>query len=68
MLRGNQLNDYGITFGVGLPFRNTKTSFNLGFVLGQRGTLKDDLIKENYFNINLSITFHDLWFFKTVID
>ena len=67
-LRETQLKDYGITFGVGLPFRNTKTSFNLGFVLGQKGTLKNNLVKENYTLINFSMTFHDLWFIKTVID
>ena len=68
VLRGNQLKDYGITFGAGLPFRNTKTSLNLGLVLGQRGTLEKGLIKENYMIFNVSLTFHDLWFFKTVID
>ena len=67
-LRENELQDYGITFGVGLPFRNTKTTFNLGFVYGQRGTLKNNLIKENYGIVNFSMTLHDLWFLKSVID
>jgi len=67
-LQENQIQDYGITFGVGLPFRNTKTSFNLAFVFGQRGTLKNNLIKEKYGIVNLSMTFHDIWFLKSVID
>ena len=67
-LRENEILDYGITFGVGLPFRNTKTTFNLGFVYGQRGTLKNNLIKENYGIVNFSMTLHDLWFLKSVID
>ena len=67
-IRETQIQDYGITFGVGLPFRNTKTTFNLGFVFGQRGTLTNNLIKENYGIMNFSMTFHDLWFFKSVID
>jgi hypothetical protein len=73
--RNNQIQDYGITFGVGLPFtgrglayKNTKTTFNLGFVFGQRGTLKNNLIKENYRMVSFSMTFHDFWFLKTVID
>ncbi len=67
-IRGEQLNDYGITFGIGLPFKNTKTTFNLGVVLGQRGTLSNNLIKENYGIVNLSLVLHDFWFFKRKFD
>ncbi len=67
-IRGEQIKDYGITFGVGLPFKGTKTTFNLGMVLGQRGTLENNLIKENYGIINLSFTLHDFWFFKRKFD
>jgi hypothetical protein len=64
----NQINDYGITFGVGLPFRNTKTMFNLGFIAGQIGTTDNNLIKENYGIVNVSFTFNDFWFFKRKYD
>ena len=67
-IRGEQLTDYGITFGVGLPLRGTKTTFNLGMVLGQRGTLNNNLIKENYGMIHVSFTMHDFWFFKRQFD
>lgn len=67
-IRGEQLKDYGITFGVGLPFKGTKTTFNLGVVLGQRGTLDNNLVRENYGIINLSFTLHDFWFFKRKFD
>jgi hypothetical protein len=67
-IRGEQLKDYGITFGVGLPFRGTKTTFNLGMVLGQRGTTDNNLIKENYGIIQFSFTLHDFWFFKRKFD
>lgn len=67
-IRGEQLQDYGITFGVGLPFKGTKTTFNLGMVLGQRGTLKNNLIKENYGIINVSFTLYDFWFLKRKFD
>jgi hypothetical protein len=63
-IQGNQIIDYGITFGVGLPFRNTKTMFNIGFIAGQRGTTENDLIKENYGIVNVSFTLNDFWFFK----
>jgi len=67
-IRGEQINDYGITFGVGLPFKGTNTTFNLGMVLGQRGTTDNNLIKENYGIINVSFTLHDFWFFKRKFD
>jgi hypothetical protein len=67
-IRGEQLKDYGITFGVGLPFRGSKTAINLGVVIGQRGKLGNNLIKENYGVINLGITLQDYWFHKRQID
>jgi hypothetical protein len=67
-IRGEQLQDYGISFGVGLPFKNTKSSFNLGVVVGQRGTLTNNLIKESYGIVNFGLTLHDFWFFKRKFD
>jgi len=67
-IRNEQLQDFGISFGVGLPFKNTKSTFNLGLVYGQRGTLSQNLIKENYGIINFGLTLHDFWFYKRKID
>jgi len=67
-IKGEQLQDYGISFGVGLPFKGTYSSFNLGVILGQRGTTENGLIKENYGIVNLGITLHDFWFFKRKFD
>lgn len=67
-IRGEQLQDYGISFGVGLPFKSSKSSFNIGFALGQRGTLKNNLIKENYGIVNIGLTLHDFWFVKRKFD
>lgn len=64
----NQINDFGITFGFGFPLRKTKTSFNLSFELGQKGTITNNLIKEKYANICLNLTLHDFWFFKRKIE
>lgn len=65
-----QLKDYGITFGVGLPlkenstFSNSKSSINVSASFGTRGTLENNLIKENYGILTFSVTLHDLWFYK----
>lgn len=67
-IRGQQLSDYGISLGFGLPFKNTRTTFNFAVDYGQRGTLTQNLIKENYFNFNFSLSLYDFWFFKRRID
>lgn len=61
------INDFGINFGVSLPVRNY-SSFNLAFQLGRRGTTDHNLIKENYFRVNLGITFNDRWFVRRRFD
>jgi len=61
-IRENQITDYGISLGIGLPLRKTKTTFNIGFEFGTRGTTKSNLIRENYGIISLNITFYDNWF------
>ncbi len=59
-----QLEDYGITFGVGLPVRTMKSSINIAFTMGTRGTTEYNLVKENYGIITFNVTLHDLWFRK----
>jgi hypothetical protein len=63
-LNNQQLKDYGITFGLGLPLRYNRTQFNLALKLGRRGTTKNNLIEENYAMINFNITFYDFWFIE----
>ena len=63
-----QLKDYGITFGVGLPVKSIKSSLNVAFTLGTRGTVKYNLVKENYGIITFNVTLHDLWFRKRRFD
>ena len=68
MVNDHQLKDYGITFGVGLPVKTLKTSFNLAFTLGTRGTTEYNLVKENYGILTFNVTLHDLWFRKRRFD
>ena len=61
------INEFGINFGVSLPVRNY-SSFDLAFELGQRGTSNQNLIKENYFQVFLGVTFNDKWFLRRKFD
>lgn len=68
-LRGEQLNTFGITFGVGLPLRSvavrgSRSMINLGVELGRMGTIGKGLIQENYANVYIGLAIYEWWFFK----
>jgi hypothetical protein len=65
---GQDINEFGISFGVGLPAGKLFSNINLGFELGKRGTTKFGLIQENFFNTFLSLSLNDKWFEKRYYD
>lgn len=73
-LNDTQLNQYGISFGIGIPLINSNSlsMMNIGFETGQRGSLDNNLIEEKYFNFKLGFTISphraDPWFFKRKYD
>ncbi len=67
-VRGEDINEFGISFGVGLPIGRFYSNLNIGFEVGSRGTTTNSLVKENFFNTFLSISLNDKWFEKRYID
>ncbi|MCK5171121.1 MAG: hypothetical protein KAQ75_14680 [Bacteroidales bacterium] len=63
-LNNEQIKNYGITFGLGFPIANQKTSLNLSCTIGKRGTTDNGLIEENYTAFGINITLYDFWFIK----
>jgi hypothetical protein len=68
-LRGEQLKEFGITFGFGFPLKSSRlrgneSMINIGFDIGTRGTEYKDLIKENYVNVHFSMSIQERWFVK----
>ncbi len=63
-LNGQNINEFGISFGVGLPVGRLFSNVNLGFEIGKRGTTDFGLVKENFFNTILSFSLNDRWFEK----
>ncbi|MBC34666.1 MAG: hypothetical protein CL663_01295 [Bacteroidetes bacterium] len=61
-LRNTKINEYGISFGIGLPMKRSKSAFNIAVEYGQRGTTANNLIKEKYLRFRLGITLHQKWF------
>ncbi len=67
-LDGQDINEFGISFGVGLPVGRLFSNMNLGVEIGSRGTTDFGLIKENFFNTFLSFSLNDRWFEKRLYD
>lgn len=64
----SQIDDFGISFGLGLPLKRLST-VNMGFEFGKRGTIQNNLIQENYFNLRISLSLTDMnWFVQRKID
>lgn len=61
------IDDFGISFGVGLPVSNQLSNLNVGFEFGKRGEINNGLIQENYINFRLSFSLNDKWFKKREI-
>lgn len=63
-----KINEFGISFGAGLPVGRIFSNINLGFEYGSRGTTTANLVQENFFNINIGLSFNDKWFQRRKID
>tara|TARA_R110000868_G_scaffold125037_5_gene330426 strand:+ start:822 stop:2087 length:1266 start_codon:yes stop_codon:yes gene_type:complete len=68
VINNQDINDFGITFGTGLPLGRSVSNLNIGFEIGKRGTIEANLIKENYFKINVGLSLNDKWFYKRKIN
>ncbi|MGB5666184.1 MAG: hypothetical protein WBM53_05005 [Maribacter sp.] len=68
LVNNKEINNFGITFGFGLPMRGSFSNLNLGFELGKRGTTTADLIEESYYKVNVGLSLNDIWFRKRRIN
>lgn len=67
-LYGTKVNEYGISFGLGLPLRKNRSTINLGFEFGERGKVEKGITKEKFYRIMLNISMHERWFVKSKYD
>lgn len=61
---GNNIAARGITLGATLPVFRWYNGVTIGMELGQRGTLNDSLVRENYINFSFGVNLFDIWFQK----
>ncbi|RMB59218.1 hypothetical protein EAX61_09185 [Dokdonia sinensis] len=65
IIDNEDINEFGISFGLGLPAGRLFSNANLGIEYGQRGTTNAGLVEETFFNFFLSFSLNDIWFQKT---
>lgn len=61
-INNQDINEFGISFGVGLPIGRMFSTVNIGFEYGKRGTTEADLVEETFYNVFISLSLNDLWF------
>jgi hypothetical protein len=64
-LKGKHLEEFGISFGLGLPIKKSKSTVNLSANFGKRGTIQNGLIQENFFKFTIGVNVFENWFFKS---
>lgn len=62
---GNTVNSMGLTFGITLPVFRLYNGISLGVDIGQRGSLKNGMVRERYASFVIGFNIHDIWFRKT---
>lgn len=65
---GTQVEDFGMSFGVGLPMGRGLSNFNIGVEVGRKGQVSASLVEEKYVNLKMSFSLGDQWFKKRKID
>lgn len=65
IVNSTSINDAALTFGMGLPITGSLSNVNLGLEYGKKGTTSNNLVQENYFNLNVSFSLNDKWFVKS---
>jgi hypothetical protein len=68
LLNNRQIQEFGITIGIGMPLRRTRSILNFAFEGGQRGQATEGLIRERYIRFTFGLTLNDRWFVKRRYD
>lgn len=63
----NDVKEYGVSLGFGLPAPGSKTMVNIGVEWKHRQGTPNPMIKEDYLGITLGINVNELWFYQNKI-
>lgn len=67
-LHTRDISEYAVSAGFVFPFRKSGSSINISLEAGQRGTVKDQLIKETFIRGVFGLTIKEFWFYRRKID
>jgi hypothetical protein len=67
-LNDTQLKEMSVSFGFGIPIRTSRTKYDISLTVGQRGTTDNNLIKEQFVRVGLSVSYDGIWFVKRKYD
>ncbi len=68
VLNNRQIDEIGISFGAGIPLVKSKSIANFALEFGRKGTMKDDLVRNNYMKFSVYLDLFDYWFVKRKFD
>lgn len=68
IIDNSRFNEWGLTFGLGLPLDYGKGTLGITYNYNKSGTTDNNLIEQRASVITLDITFRDLWGIKRRID
>ena len=63
-INGTNIDEKGVTFGMGLPLIKSKSMINLAVQYLDRGTIDNNLVREQLVNVKVGFTLLDKWFLK----
>lgn len=66
--QGKQIQAFGLSVGVGIPVRKSRSMINVGLQYGRIGALKKGQVQEDYLRIGVSFSSVETWFVKPKYD
>ena len=64
ILNNHSISEFAVSVGLGLPFRtiNTRSSLNIMFEYSKLGTIKNNLILQNYYKLSFNFILQEKWY------
>ena len=59
---GNNIKEYGLTFGLSMPITRFKSRIDFSFLVGKRGSLNQNQYEETFLKFGFTINASEIWF------
>lgn len=66
MPAGEELREYGISFGTSIPIRGSLSALNIQFEYSRRGSANLNPMEESFYRLNVGINIYEHWFVRRV--